>query len=46
MILQVLLISAQRDGSGWTIPGGGLEPDETAAATALREAGEEVSREY
>ena len=39
---QVLLVSSRNSKGSWTIPGGGLEPNETPSQTVLREAREEV----
>ena len=41
-LFQVRLIKC-RNFDCWTFPGGGLEPNETAAVTAVRELGEEVA---
>ena len=40
--MQVLLVSSRNNEGCWTVPGGGLEPGETAMKTALREIAEEV----
>lgn len=37
-----LLLSHWAEGGLWTLPGGGLEPGEDPAATALREIAEET----
>ena len=42
MFLKVLLVSSRNNEGCWTVPGGGLEPGETANKTALREIAEEV----
>ena len=39
---QVLMVSSRNYSGEWTLPGGGLEPGETARQTAIREALEEV----
>lgn len=41
-IHKVLMISSRNEAS-WSIPGGGLEPNEEPGKTAVREAFEEVS---
>ena len=41
-VMQVLLVSSRNNEGCWTVPGGGLEPGETAMKTALREIAEEV----
>ena len=42
MSLQVLLVSSRNHAGEWTVPGGGLEPRESGAMAAEREALEEV----
>ena len=37
-------MSSRNNEGCWTVPGGGLEPGETANKTALREIAEEVFR--
>ena len=36
-VMQVLLVSSRNNEGCWTVPGGGMEPGETAMKTALRE---------
>lgn len=42
LALQVLLVSSSRRPDSWIVPGGGVEPEEEPAATALREVREEA----
>ena len=40
------MVSSRNSPSEWTIPGGGLEPNEEPGQTAVREAAEEVTYRY
>lgn len=40
--LQVLLVTSSRRPDSWIVPGGGVEPEEEPAVTALREVREEA----
>lgn len=42
MNLQVLLVTSSRRPDSWIVPGGGVEPEEEPAVTALREVREEA----
>lgn len=42
IVLQVLLVTSSRRPDSWIVPGGGVEPDEDPAVTALREVREEA----
>lgn len=41
-LLQVLLVTSSRRPDSWIVPGGGVEPEEEPAVTALREVREEA----
>ena len=41
-ILKVLLVSSSRHSDQWIVPGGGVEPEESAEAAATREVMEEA----
>ena len=40
--IQVLLVTSSNEPKGWIVPGGGLEPNEEASETAVREVMEEA----
>ena len=40
--MQVLLVTSSRRPDSWIVPGGGVEPGEEPAVTALREVREEA----
>lgn len=40
--MQVLLVTSSRRPDSWIVPGGGVEPEEEPAVTALREVREEA----
>lgn len=42
MVSQVLLVTSSRRPDSWIVPGGGVEPEEEPAVTALREVREEA----
>ena len=39
---QILLVTSSNEPKGWIVPGGGLEPNEEASETAVREVMEEA----
>ena len=42
VVLQVLLVTSSRRPDHWIVPGGGVEPEEEASVTAIREVMEEA----